>query len=406
MTKIRVILFLITVLVIGTAGFFFSFYARGYKFNPKTLKFSPSGLLLIKSNPDGAQIFINGELKTVTNVNLSLAPGTYDIDLKKEGYNSWTKRLTIEKEIVTEIEAHLFKKTPSLSPLTFTTSLNPISSYDSTKIAYSIPATIDNINQDKEGLWVIETVNLPLGFARDPKRITDGDLKNASWQWSPDGRELLLKTVNGNYLLEAGVFTPQNRRINISSTLTSLLDKWQKEELSRLSAQMRGIVKEMFDILQRRSSFILFSPDETKILYIASGDATIPDKLIEVVPGASSQKQERDIKKNRIYVYDIKEDRNFFIKEATNEDCNLTTPFLIVSCSSTLSWFSTSKNLVLTENGKISIMDYDGTNNQEVYSGSFISPNAFPTASTDRLIILTNLGADSAPPNLYSLSLK
>ncbi|HJX46110.1 MAG TPA: PEGA domain-containing protein, partial [Patescibacteria group bacterium] len=151
MTKIRVILFLITVLVIGTAGFFFSFYARGYKFNPKTLKFSPSGLLLIKSNPDGAQIFINGELKTVTNVNLSLAPGTYDIDLKKEGYNSWTKRLTIEKEIVTEIEAHLFKKTPSLSPLTFTTSLNPISSYDSTKIAYSIPATIDNINQDKEG---------------------------------------------------------------------------------------------------------------------------------------------------------------------------------------------------------------------------------------------------------------
>src|SRR4030066_924836 len=302
MTKVRVILFLITILAVGIAGFFISFFARGYKFNPKTLKFSPSGLLLIKSNPDGAQIFINGELKTITNANRSLAPGTYDIDLKKEGYNSWSKRLIIEKEIVTEIEAHLFKKTPSLSPLTFTTSLNPISSYDSTKIAYSIPATIDNINQDKEGLWVIETVNLPLGFARDPKRITDGDLKNASWQWSPDGRELLLKTVNGNYLLEAGVYTPQNKRINISSTIITLLKQWQKEEQSRLSAQMRGIVKEMADILQRKASFILFSPDDTNILYKASGDATIPDNLIEAVPGASTQKQERDIKKDRIIV--------------------------------------------------------------------------------------------------------
>src|SRR4030043_1252596 len=111
MTKVRVILFLITILTVGIAGFFISFYARGYKFNPKTLKFSPSGLLLIKSNPDGAQIFINGELKTITNVNLSLVPGTYDIDLKKDGYNSWTKRLTIEKEIVKEFEAHLFRKT-------------------------------------------------------------------------------------------------------------------------------------------------------------------------------------------------------------------------------------------------------------------------------------------------------
>src|SRR4030043_673568 len=406
MTKIRVILFLITVLVIGTAGFFISLNYKGEIFNFISFQVTPSGLLLIKSTPDGAQIFINGELKTITNANRSLAPGTYDIDLKKEGYNSWSKRLIIEKEIVTEVEANLFKKTPSLSPLTFTTSLNPISSFDSTKIAYSVPATLDNINQDKEGLWVIETVNLPLGFARDPKRITDGDLKDASWQWSPDGRELLLKTVNGNYLLEAGVYTPQNKRINISSTITSLLDKWEKEEQARLSAQMRGIVKEMADILQRKASFILFSPDETKILYKASGDATIPDKLIEAVPGASTQKQERNIKKDRIYVFDIKEDRNFFIKEVNSEDCSLTTPFLIVSCSSTLSWFSTSKNLVLTENGKISIMDYDGTNNQEVYSGSFISPNAFPTASIDRLIILTKLGADSAPPNLYSLSLK
>jgi hypothetical protein len=51
-------------------------------------------------------------------------------------------------------------------------------------------------------------------------------------------------------------------------------------------------------------------------------------------------------------------------------------------------------------------MDYDGTNRQEVYSGSYIAPHAFPTVNKERLLILTNLGADSVLPNLYSLSLK
>jgi hypothetical protein len=408
MTKTRVGLFLFTILFVSTVGYIISHFARGYKFDPKKLNFTPRGLLIIKSDPDGAQIFINGDLKTATNANLSLAPETYDITLKKDGYNSWNKKLAIDKEVVTEIDAHLFKNTPSLSPVTFSSTINPVSSPDFSKIAFFVPATIENIDQEKEGLWIIETINLPLGFARDPKRVTGGNLADANWQWSPDGREILLTTPTGNYLLEVGVFTPQNKRINITSTLDSLYEKWELELDKRQKAQLRGLAKEMIDILERKTSFILFSPDETKILYKAIDDATIPDNLIPTVPGASSQKQERNIKAGRIYVYDIKEDRNFFIleSEALDKECKLNTPSLIVSCSSTLVWFPTSRNLVLTQNGKISIMDYDGTNNQEVYSGSFIGPVVYPTASIDRMIILTNLGADSTPPNLYSISLK
>ena len=51
-------------------------------------------------------------------------------------------------------------------------------------------------------------------------------------------------------------------------------------------------------------------------------------------------------------------------------------------------------------------MDYDGTNRQEVYAGSYVAPHAYPALTTDRIIILTNLGANTSPPNLYSLSLK
>ncbi len=71
-----------------------------------------------------------------------------------------------------------------------------------------------------------------------------------------------------------------------------------------------------------------------------------------------------------------------------------------------LTWFPTSRHLVLAEEGKVTIMDYDGTNRQEVYTGSYIAPHAFPAVSDERLLLLTNLGADSGSPNIYSLSLK
>jgi hypothetical protein len=71
-----------------------------------------------------------------------------------------------------------------------------------------------------------------------------------------------------------------------------------------------------------------------------------------------------------------------------------------------LSWFPNSKNLILAEEGKVTIMDYDGTNRQVVYSGNYVSPYAFPFVNTGKIIILTNLGANSSLPNLYSLSLK
>jgi hypothetical protein len=403
MTKIRVIIFLLTIAVVGTFGYIVSLYARGYRFNSEDLNFAPSGLLVTKSNPDGAQVFVDGELKTATNANLNLAPGTYDISVSKEGFHSWNKRIVIEKEVVTEIDAHLYKTAPSLSAITFTASVNPTPSNDFTKIAYAVPATLTNINENKEGLWVIETVDLPLGFARDPKRITDGDMDGATWQWSPDGREILLTTKTGVYQLDAGTFTPQNQRVNISRTLDTVLEKWEEENQTRFKAQIRGLPDELVKVLEDASA-VSFSPDETKILYTASSSATLPDELIKPVPGASTQKQERNLRPYHTYVYDIKEDRNFLIDE-DSEDFAVghVTP---KNFTRRLAWYPTSRHLVLAEEGKITIMDFDGTNQQEIYSGSYVAPDAFPAVSTDRLLILTNLGANNSLPNLYSLSLK
>lgn len=406
MTKIRLLILATTIIIVGSLSYLVSLYARGYRLNSKNLKLTPSGLLIVKSNPEAAQILINQDAKGFTNTSFSLPPETYDLTVKKEGYTSWNKRITIKKEEVTEVDAHLFKIAPSLSAVTFNSCLNPTLSDDSTKIAFIVPATIENLADKKEGLWILDNTNLPLGFSRDPRRITDGDLKESKIIWSPNGREILLITPKGKFLLDTSSFTPENKRINISNKAESLLEDWQDEREKVKSSKIKSLPEKIAEIIKNYAEDISFSPDETRVLYKAKSDVNIPNEIIKPIPGSSTQKQERDIKKGRIYVYDIKEDRNFLIADKyknlqidqyTKEDNKV---------SQKITWFATSRHLIWAKEGKIIIMDYDGTNLQEVYSGSYIAPHAFPTLSTDRILILTNLGSDSQEANLYSLSLK
>jgi len=392
MTKIRVFLLTLGFLIVGFLGYFLILYARGYHLNLKTWKFQPKGILVIKTEPTGAQIFINADLKGASDSNFSLSPGVYDVDIKKEGFLPWSKRLTITKEIVTEASLSLFKSTPAFSPITFSGANFPVSSADLSKIAFSVlPAA--GVEKDKIGLWVMDTSSLPLGFSRDPKRITDGDLTVATYQFSPSAREILLETGGGAFLLDTGNFIPQNQRVNIASQKITLLASWEKERTNKLEAQIKNLPKEFQEFLRRKTYSFSFSPDETKVFYTASASGNLSEKLIPPLPGSSTQKEERATTIDRTYVYDIKEDRNFLIEENG------------ISPDRKLFWLLNSKNLVLADSDKIIIMDYDGTNRQTIYSGSYLAPHVFPFINSSKLLILTSLGSASTP-NLYSLNLK
>ncbi|HKC04701.1 MAG TPA: PEGA domain-containing protein [Patescibacteria group bacterium] len=395
MIKVRIFLFLLTVFVVGTVGIFVSYYARGYRLDFKTFRFQPNGILVLKSEPDGASVYVNRELRTATNTTLSLSPGVYDIDIKKDGYFSWYKRLVIEKEIVTQANVSLFKNVPSLSPVTFSGAENPIVSDDGTRIAFQVPFNSDTA-QDKAGLWTIDTFNLPLGFLNDPKRITDGDLSGSTFVFSPDGRQILLTTSNGIFLLDSGSFTPQAQWVNVASRKSTIITQWQTEKKVKDESLTRALPAELTDILTRKSSAFVFSPDEEMILYTASAAGTLPENLVKPLPGASTQTQERNVQTGHTYVYDIKEDRNFLISDMPVNS----------QPASALRWMPSSKHLLFAQTGQVAIMDYDGTNRQVVYSGAYNAPFAFPYSNTTKLLILTNLGGTTSSANLYSLTVK
>lgn len=390
MAKYRVLIFLTTIIVVSIFGFLAISYARGYRFNFKSFSLAPTGLLVVKSEPTGAQIFINGDLKTASDATISLVPGTYDVEIKKQGYLSWNKRLTITKEEVTEATVSLFKQAPGLTPVTFSGVINPVPSEDLSRIAY-IVLPDKNSDLDNEGLWLIETSEFPIvGFSRDPRRVTDGDLSGATIKFSPDSREILLTTKTGIFLLNLNQFTSQSSRVNVAAQKDEILERWEEMRRIKLEAKIRNLPPELADILQRKTERVVFSPDDNKILYTASDSANLQDNLIKQLPGSSTQKQARNIEKGKSYVYDIKEDRNFFVADEGKVP----------------NWFPTSRHLVLSDEGNVTVMDYDGTNKLSVYSGRYLPPHAYPYFNTTKLLILTDLGATNGPANLYSLTLK
>ncbi len=380
MTKLRVIIFLITITIVGSVGYIIILYANGYRLN-KDNKLVSNGLLVANSDPNGAQIIIDGKLNSATNSTITLPLGTYDIKIKKVGYLDWQKQIKIENGVVSEIDTSLFPQAASLNPLTFAGSMNPIVSPDYSKIVYG----------DSAGIWVIETINLPIGFNSGPTKITDlVPDANTNWQWSPDARQILITTKTQNYLLNISTTIPSTQLIDITQSLTKTKSDWQLTKNKELDSLLSKLPNELQNIFKTKTKNIVFSPDQTKILYTAGNSATVPTGLIQELPGSSTQKQTRDIQKDKTYVFDIKEDRNFEITDVAEP----------------IYWFASSRNLIIPEKDKVVITDYDNTNKQTIYGGSYVYPNAFPTPNTNRIFILTNLGAIKAIPNLYSLNLR
>jgi len=370
--------------------------AQGYRPDLSTRSLRPSGLLVATSVPDGAQIYLDGKLTSATNTTINLNPGEYEVEIKKEGYTPWKKTLTIKKELVTKADAYLFPTYPNLQSLTFTGALNPILSPDGQKVVFAVSQS----SLEKNGLWVLDLGDRLLGLPRDPRKIVASapggrDFSLAELTWSPDSKQILatlkLKVGAENILLDASQLNPANLLIDVTDRLATIQAGWQKDEQLKLDAQLAKLPQKLQKTLATTVKNIQFSNDETKIFYTATASAQIPQGLIPALPSTSTQPENRNLEKSKIYVYDLKEDKNFFL---IDEDVK-----------KKIAWFPTSKHLFLVQVGKITILEYDNTNWADVYTGPFEEMYAYPFPAGNRILVLTSLSTDT-PQNLYAISLR
>ncbi len=388
-------------------------YGRGYRLDLNKTSIKPTGLISASSDPTGAQIFIDGLLKSATNNSFGIDPGIYTIRISKEGYISWEKKIRVQGEVVSAASAFLFPANPSLSPLTTLGIAKPTLSADGTKVAYTIPANhLDATSAKKSGLWYYELSEGPLGRNRDPIQLdqTAGfDFDTSSITWSPDATELLVENAAGSRLY---LLNKPNVYTDVTATRLQLLADWNAAKIDTEKQKLAAFDPAIVNIATTSAKIVSFSPDETKILYEATASATIPQIIKPPLIGTNSTTEDRNIKPGKLYVYDSKEDKNYFFLDQKELPSPSPRPKAQPPASKTapdvpVHWFPTSRHLLLTLQGKIDIMEYDRTNWITIYSGPFMNNFVAPWSNGSRIIILTNLNGDALSlPNLYTVNLR
>lgn len=395
-------------------------YGRGYRPDIKENALNSTGILALRSDPKGAQVYIDNQLKTATDDTINIKPGWYEVKIVKEGYIAWQKKMRVQGEVVTSADPFLFPSNPSLSPVTTVGVENPLLSPDGTKIAYVIPTQAEGngFPQNKAGLWVYSLTDRPFGFNRDTQQVGTTtaafDFSQANIIWSPDSNEIMADNGKQVRLYNS---SRTNSFQDISANYSFILKDWQQLKDLKIKQQLGSYKPQLVDILQSSSKILSLSPDETKILYQATSSATIPQIIDPPLIGTNSTEEQRNIEADKIYVYDSKEDKNYFVLANSELPQSLTTPSPTTKPKQTtayelqsnnfLHWFPTSRHLVLTFKGKIDIMEYDRTNWVTVYAGPLLEGFMAPWPNGSRIIIVTNLNPDASTlPNLYTVNLR
>lgn len=445
-------------------------WARGYR--PSLGKNGPTlagtGLFVATSDPKGAQVFINGKLTTATDDTLNLPPGTYSIEIKKDGYIPWKKNLDIVAELVTQTNTKLFPSVPNLTPLTFTGADSPMPSPDGQRIVYKVSSASTDA---RNGLWVLDLAERNFTTARtsEPKQIARNtsqyNFLDATLLWTPDSSQVLAywtetqnaklqHSVSAAVLLSVSGMNDEGDIKDVTSRLPVLLAGWHQELDLKDQERFKELPPVMRKIATESAAAMYFSPDEKRFLYTATQEIIIPDRLIPDLPSESTQQEDRQLKPGGVYIYDMKEDRNYKVgdvelkrEEAAAQQLSaddywparLATNFLLLSepeanaalttslppvpadlfpslltqlrdryspiWAQPIQWFPTSAHLLTVTDASINIAEYDGINSAVVYAGPFTQSFVYPWPNGGRLIILASLNA-AGPANLYAINLR
>lgn len=373
------------------------YYARGYRFdfqNPKAM-LQGTGLLVLTSKPDGARVLIDDHLTTATNNTINLQPGSYKVRIEKDGYFSWKKTVQIKKETVSSANATLFPTAPRLESITTTGANNPVIDPTGNLIAF----TVSSSSAEKNGVYTFNMAAsniLPLGGGTS--QITNdftAPFSSALLSFSPAGNELLAsisgQTTATNYLIQARSFN-QNPK-DVTATLNQTLTEWESQKVLRDQKLIDSLPKKIRAVAKANFGNPVISPEDDKILYTASMSATLPILIKPRLPGTNSTPEKRTIEAGNVYVYDMKEDRNYLLSKKDE----MPAKYL---------WHPDSGHLIFVRNANINIIEYDGQNQTTVYAGPFSDNLVYPLPNGSSLVILTNLNIPDAPKNLYRISLR
>lgn len=384
MVNKRFIITIVTLIVIGASATGAVMLAKGYTISPQTGKLQGTGLISVTSDPDGASIFIDGHLTSATNATIpSLPAKTYEVKIVKEGYIAWEKKVAVKEGLVSALKVTLFPAIPTIYPLTFNSVTNPTLSPDGGKLAFGVPlSTQSGSLKQKGGVWVLTMVSQPISFNRSSgfrqivQSNSDLDFSKAQFRFSPDSKQLLVTIQDGgrdgigyqrSYILQTDQQMSLSDVRDSTPTISSTLKSWDEDQKLKDEARLITIKSDKVGKVVSSAAKVIWSPDETKFIY-----------------------QKTDVLLSGFRVYDILDNKEYELPVAKFYH-----------------WLPDSRHVILVQDGKIAMADFDGSNVAVIYAGNFLNSFVFPWPDSSKLVMLSSLPTPTASqPNLYGVNLR
>ncbi len=389
-------IFLISLTVIGVK------FLQGYRVDVNKKQLKLTGLLVVKSQPVAAQLFLDDKLSGATDASLSLPQGDYKVKLAKPGYQVWQKQIRVRNGLVTQIGATLWPISPDLSKVTYAGVLKPVLSPSRNEIAYVLPnSKAVNDWQLQPGIYILSLSSRGILnkkrshlIAKDTLTVNFDKLKKLIW--SPDGSKLMAILDNQVFLLSTANLQDNTPLLDVSYQKSNILNLWAKQKDIQLKAVFEKIKKPLAQELSRSSRVVDISPNDNILLYQATASAKLNRVIDPPLPDNGHFQDIRKLKKGDYYVYDIRDDKNYYLMAKSQ-----------VLPKTKLWWMADSRHILVINPGIISIIDLDGSNKTTIFTGKFDSGDVFPYASSQDIIVLTSLNPTQVKfYNLYNLSLR
>lgn len=336
-------------------------------------KISGSGILQINTTPNEAKIYIDSKYLTTSDRNIeNLSPGMHTVRLEKDHYTTWEKIVEVKDGLVVPLLVTLYPSNPSLTAVTFDGIFGPKLSYDNKKVAFGIQTTT------KAGLWVLDLSDPQLFFDNRLKQIVSDSnsiqFSKSVFYWTADNKNILVETQSTgstetkNFLLKADQLnTNPQESSNFSQEKTNLsksLASNDKNKLANLGKDAQTLAVD--------AKSLTFSKDSTAVIIVKNdGAVVVYDTKSSPVPGTKPTATSLTAGSNY-----------FFLQDPQN-------------------------HIAAIENNTLSVMDRDGTNKVNLFTGDFDPLSVFSWPDGTRIVITINLNSKSNPlPNLYSIELK
>jgi len=374
----RFIIFILTLIIIALLSWVVIFFAQGYRLSGfgifsqnRAPLIEKTGMLMVKSWPDGARLFVDDELKGPTNISVAnLTPSNHKIKVLKEGHFEYTKTVVIYEELVTVVDALLVPLSPTLSPLTYNGAAHTSIAPSGSSLVYASFG-----NGEPGGIWKLDLNSGSPASLLASDRTGISFSKVNEFLWSPNEAEVLAKVNSQYYLLSFN--TANMAPVPVESEV--VLAAWEKtaKEKKDVKVEKQKLPLAMQKIATASSTLWAF--DEKRFLY-------------EALDPALGTKQYR--------IYSLLDPRpvgeaeDYIAFEKDQSDTEVKSVF----------WYGDGRHLVIVTEGKIYLREIDGENKVLVFSGNFDSSRVYAKPGGGGVIILTSFN-EQAPQNFYLIGI-